>query len=364
MMMTTLLLPPPAHTPVAAFTATTTTVSAFPSMNVSRSTASAVAAPATGVFPLLCECRKRDGYVEHKSQCNRYVLWVLPDGRHVAFIHGCLIADRITNRGITFGELLSIKPTCEEACKMISRPFLQILGYKPDYVVIVLDSDDYYNGADNNNNISKAASAINVYSSRRDAVFSHPVGDFCFSNPTDAVTTTTTTTTGSDNNNNYGSRISNGFFHRQQQQGYHHHRRVLSSSSTGAAYPHRGHLIVESVDSGDDNDDNNHYYYASSCGETGVSLLTSRFSMPTILQLCAKNPTMEHIKTLAEGPGEPSGPKNLIGQLLTALSLRLAMKGFFTDTKYFPCAQRDMQCLSSGMSLDELRLKKLFGVLV
>ena len=88
--------------------------------------------------------------------------------------------------------------------------------------------------------------------------------------------------------------------------------------------------------------------------------------MPTILQLCAKNPTMEHIKTLAEGPGEPSssGPKNLIGQLLTALSLRLATKGFFTDTKYFPCAQRDMQCLSSGMSLDELRLKKLFGVLV
>jgi hypothetical protein len=83
--------------------------------------------------------------------------------------------------------------------------------------------------------------------------------------------------------------------------------------------------------------------------------------MPTILQHAAVNPTMEHIRTLAEGPGEPCGPRNRIGQLLAQLSLRLATKGFFADPKYFPRAQRDLQCLSSGMSLDELRLKKLFG---
>ena len=90
------------------------------------------------------------------------------------------------------------------------------------------------------------------------------------------------------------------------------------------------------------------------------SHLTSGYSMPTLLFQCAKNPTMEHIRTLAEGPGEPSGPRNKVGQLLTELSQRLSSKGFFADAKYFPNAERDMRHLASGMSLNELRLRKLF----
>ena len=185
-------------------------------------------------FPLLCDCQKHDGFVEHRSMHMTYVLWVLPEKHHVAFIHADLLADGITNKGSTFRELLLSKTDLEEPCKMISRPFLQLLGYKPDYVVVVESQD--------------------------------------------GIPTT----------------------------------------------------------------------------------LTSGLSMPTILQHAAVNPTMEHIRTLAEGPGEPCGPRNRIGQLLTQLSLRLATKGFFADPKYFPRAQRDLQCLSSGMSLDELRLKKLF----
>jgi hypothetical protein len=82
--------------------------------------------------------------------------------------------------------------------------------------------------------------------------------------------------------------------------------------------------------------------------------------MHTILQLAARNPTMEHIRTLAEGPGEPSGLRNQLGQTLTGVSLRLAFKGFFTDPKYFPDTVRDTKCLAQGMSLGELRLRKLF----
>ncbi len=149
------------------------------------------------------------------------------------------------NKGQKFGELVRLKPNCDEPCKMISRPFLQALGYKPDYVVIVPDSDR------------------------------------------------------------------NDYDPASQPPGY---------------------------------------------------LMTCTYSMPTILQLCAKNPTMEHIKTLAEGPGEPSGPRNQVGQLLTQLCLRLASKGFFSDPKYFPCAPRDMRCLSAGMSVNDLRLRKLFKV--
>jgi hypothetical protein len=188
-------------------------------------------------LPHLCHCDKRDGYVEHRSTVKTYVLWVLPGHRHVVFIHKDLLADGISSRGETFRELLLSRKSIEEPCKMISRPFLQLLGYKPDYVVIV-DSQD----------------------------------------------------------------------------------------------------------------------------ET-PTLLTSGFTMATILCHASKNPTMEHIRTLAEGSGEPAGPRNLIGQTLTQLSHHLSTKGFFADTKYFPNAQRDMQCLASGMSLDELRLRKLFKVI-
>ena len=167
-----------------------------------------------------------------------YVLWVLEDSSHVVFIHRDLLADRVKNKGETFREILLSKKCIEEPCKMISRPFLQTLGFKPDYVVIV-----------------------------------------------------------------------------------------------------------------------------EACDTNASNVLTSGLSMSTILQNSSHNPTMEHIRTLAEGPGEPSGPKNQIGQALTRLSLRLSTKGFMADPKYFPHAQRDMRCLSSGMCLDELRLRKLFKVL-
>jgi hypothetical protein len=186
------------------------------------------------VFPLLCDCKKHNGFVEHRSMYMTYVLWVLPGKQHIAFIHADLLTNGITHKGSTFRELITSKQDLEEPCKMISRPFLQLLGYKPDYVVVVGSQD-------------------------------------------------------------------------------------------------------------------------------GLPL-TSGFSMSTILQHAAVNPTIEHIRTLAEGPGEPAGPRNQIGQRLTHLSLRLATKGFFTDPKYFPCAERDMRCLSSGMSTDELRLRKLFKI--
>jgi hypothetical protein len=188
-------------------------------------------------FPKLCECTKHDGFVEHHSLNYMYVLWVLPDGRHIAFLHKEVLANGLTNRGNTFGELLLLKQSLDEPCKMVSRPFLQTLGFKPDYVV-----------------------------------------------------------------------------------------------------------VADSID------------------EAPTSI-TSGYTMHTILHNAAKNPTMEHIRTLAEGSGEPSGPRNQLGQTLTDLSQRLASKGFFTDPKYFPSAARDMKCLAGGMSLDELRLRKLFKVI-
>jgi hypothetical protein len=188
-------------------------------------------------FPTLCDCVKHCGFIEHSSADYTYVLWVLPDGAHIAFLHKDVLANGLTNKGSTLGELVLLKQSIEEPCKMISRPFLQTLGYKPDYVVVT---------------------------------------DYRDENPT---------------------------------------------------------------------------------------FITSGYTMHTILQLAARNPTMEHIRTLAEGPGEPCGPRNQLGQTLTSLSLRLSSKGFFADPKYFPNAARDMKCLSAGMSVGELRLRKLFKVI-
>jgi hypothetical protein len=188
------------------------------------------------MFPILCECIKYDGFVEHTCIWNTYVLWVLPGGAHVAFIHKDLLADEVKNNGTTFRAILLSKQNMDEPCKMISRPFLQILGYKPDYVVITDTRDE---------------------------------------TPT---------------------------------------------------------------------------------------CITSGYSMPTILKLAAKNPTMEHIRTLAEGPGEPSGQRNQLGQALTHTSLRLATKGFFTDPKYFPISSSDKKCIAAGMSSNEMKLRKLFKV--
>jgi hypothetical protein len=190
------------------------------------------------MFPTLCECEKYDGFVEHRSLNYTYVLWVLPDARHVSFIRRDVLAAGLSNQGRTFGELLLTKGNIEEPCKMVSRLFLQTLGYKPDYVVI--------------------------------------------------------------------------------------------TDSGEGEYP---------------------------------NYITSGFCMHSILQLAAKNPTMEHIRTLVEGPGEPSGKRNQLGQALTGLSLRLASKGFFTDPKYFPNAARDAKFLSGGMSMGELSLRKLFEII-
>ena len=87
-------------------------------------------------FPKLCECTKHDGFIEHHSLNYMYVLWVLPDGRHIAFLHKEVLANGLTNRGNTFGELVLLKQSLDEPCKMVSRPFLQMLGFKPDYVVV------------------------------------------------------------------------------------------------------------------------------------------------------------------------------------------------------------------------------------
>ena len=51
--------------------------------------------------------------------------------------------------------------------------------------------------------------------------------------------------------------------------------------------------------------------------------------------MASVNPVMHHIRTLAEGPGEPNGVKNSIGLTLTALLKRLEEKGIFTDPRFF-----------------------------
>ena len=191
----------------------------------------------TASFPLLYNCTKHDGFIEHHGLNHTYVLWVLPDKQHVVFIHKTILAHRLTNRGNSFGELLQMKQNLDEPCKMISRPFVQALGYRPDYVVV-----------------------------------------------TDTVDEAPTTVT---------------------------------------------------------------------CG----------YTMHTILQHASRNPTTEHIRTLAEGPGEPTGPRNQLGQALAALSQRLVSKGFLADPKYFPGAARDLRCRAAGMGEDELRLRRLFKVL-
>ena len=196
------------------------------------------------MFPLLCECTKYDGFVEHKDMFYSYVLWVLPDDRHIAFIHNDLLFNNITHNGTTVGELVKLKKGLEEPCKMISRSFIKLLGYKPDYVVIT-DSED----------------AVR---------------------PSSYTTTTFTT-----------------------------------------------------------------------CG----------YTMHTILQLSSVNPTMEHIRTLVEGPGEPSGCRNQAGQLLTSLSARLVEKGFLSDPKYFPESQSNTRLISHGMCKNELKLRRLFKLI-
>ena len=186
----------------------------------------------------LSECVKRNGFTEHRDMFYSYVLWVLFDGSHVAFIHKDLMLENFAHNGETFGELVISRQGLEEPCKMISRPFIKTLGYKPDYVVIT-DSID------------------------------------------------------------------------------------------GVPSP--------------------------------LLLTTCGYTMHTMLQLSSVNPNMEHIRTLAEGPGEPFGQRNQLGRLLSSVSSRLAAKGFLSDPKYFPDAQRDAKHIANGMTQNELKLRKMFN---
>lgn len=93
-------------------------------------------------LPMLCECARMDGYMEHRDMYSSYLLWVLhSNASHIVFLHKrWLDALRYNNTSVPFIELLGWKGP-EEACKMISRTLLANLGYKPDYLVIVADSD-------------------------------------------------------------------------------------------------------------------------------------------------------------------------------------------------------------------------------
>jgi hypothetical protein len=149
-----------------------------------------------------------------------HTLWVVEGKYHVAFVELEPIL-RTPYMQTNFAGLIKKDMKSEdECCKMISRKFIQILGYRPDYIVVVV------NGKNQN--------------------------------------------------------------------------------AVSSLYP--------SIDP-----------KISTCG----------LSMDAITTMAAVNPTMHHIRTLAEGPGEPCGKKNSIGRALTFLLRRLDEKGIFKDPKYF-----------------------------
>lgn len=91
-------------------------------------------------LPMLCDCVRLEGCVEHRDTDSSYILWVLhSDASHVVFLHQKWLNGLVYTDGQTFLQLLSTKGP-EEGCKMISRTLLGALGYKPDYIVIVSDA--------------------------------------------------------------------------------------------------------------------------------------------------------------------------------------------------------------------------------
>ena len=94
-------------------------------------------------LPMLCECQRLNGCVEHRDMESSYILWVLHiDASHVVFLHKRWLNNLLYTDGqTTFLELLQQSKTPEEACKMISRTLLGSLKYKPDYIIIVSDHD-------------------------------------------------------------------------------------------------------------------------------------------------------------------------------------------------------------------------------
>ena len=163
----------------------------------------------------LCDCRKYEKHTEHRDVSGNYTLWVIEDRKHVVFVDLDTIL-HIPYLKTNFANLINNdnKPE-DECCKMISRKFIQLLGYRPDYIVVV------------------------------------------------------------NNKKNF---------------------------------------VCTSIDP-----------MTSTCG----------LSMLDITAMASVNPVMHHIRTLAEGPGEPNGVKNSIGLTLTALLKRLEEKGIFTDPRFF-----------------------------
>ena len=92
-------------------------------------------------LPMLCECQRLEGCVEHRDMYSSYILWVMHhDASHVVFLHKRWLNALVYTDGQTFLQLLSRLPA-EDCCKMISRTLLGALRYKPDYIVIVSDTD-------------------------------------------------------------------------------------------------------------------------------------------------------------------------------------------------------------------------------
>ena len=92
-------------------------------------------------LPMLCDCRRLDGCVEHRDTDSSYILWVMHvDASHVVFLHKKWLNALVYTDGQTFLQLLAHRSP-EECCKMISRTLLGALKYKPDYIVIVSDTD-------------------------------------------------------------------------------------------------------------------------------------------------------------------------------------------------------------------------------
>ena len=98
-----------------------------------------------GHIPMLCECNRLEGVLEHRDMNSTYVLWILDDSAaHVVFLHRKWLDGLLYTDTTPFSSLLSLKGL-DESCRMISRTLLAALKYKPDYLVIV--SDDGANAA-------------------------------------------------------------------------------------------------------------------------------------------------------------------------------------------------------------------------
>lgn len=89
-------------------------------------------------LPMLCDCQRLEGCVEHQDMHSSYALWVLhSDGAHVVFLDRKWLDEIVYLDGVTkFRDLIEYRSPLE-GCKMISRILLGALKYKPDYMVVV-----------------------------------------------------------------------------------------------------------------------------------------------------------------------------------------------------------------------------------